>query len=303
LWYEEVSNTIPEKAAGNQEMAMVFRVRASQVEVNGIRLQYIEEGSGEPIVFVHGAPHDLRAWEPVREEIAKRYRFIAYTQRYFGTELWPDEGKNYSIVTQADDLAKFIKSLNAGPVHLVGWSHGGLVSATAALSDPSLVRSLILYEASIISVLPAESPEGKIVREDRAEMFGPVVAAASENGDFIKAAKLLQETVFQLRPGEFDSLPEDLQTVLLDNARVVPLMIAAPPPPAITCDMLKDFTRPTLVMRGEKTRAFFTLPSIAITNCVPGAQQVILQNVNHDAPWRDPAAFTAAIFEFLSKVV
>ena len=63
--------------------------------------------------------------------------------------------------------------------------------------------------------------------------------------------------MFQLPPGEFNSLPEDLQTVLLDNARVVPLMFAAPPPPAITCDMLKDFTRPTLVMRGEKTREFW----------------------------------------------
>ncbi len=275
---------------------------AKEVEVNGVRLQYIEQGSGEPIVFVHGAPHDLRAWEPVREAIAKRYRFIAYTQRYFGTKPWPDEGKNYSIATHADDLAKFITSLNAGPVHLVGWSHGGLVAATAAVSDPSLVRSLILYEANVISVLPAESPEGKIAREDRARMFGPVVAAASETGDFIKAAKLLQEVAFQLRPGEFNSLPEDLRTVLLDNARVVPLMFAAPPPPVITCDMLKDFTRPTLVMRGEKSRAFFTLISEAITKCVPGAQQVILQNVNHDAPVRDPAAFTAAIFEFLSKV-
>ena len=282
---------------------MVFRVQAArEVEVNGVRLQYIEHGSGEPIVFVHGAPHDLRAWEPVREAIAKRYRFIAYTQRYFGTKPGPDEGKNYSIATHADDLAKFITSLNAGPVHLVGWSHGGLVSVTAALGDPSLVRSLILYEANVISVLPAESPEGKIVREDRAKMFGPVVAAASETGDFIKAAKLLQEVVFQLRPGEFNSLPEDLRTVLLDNARVVPLMFAAPPPPVITCDMLKDFTRPTLVMRGEKTQAFYALISEAITRCVPGARQVILQNVNHDAPWRDPAAFTAAVFEFLSRL-
>lgn len=274
---------------------------AKEVEINGVRLQYIEQGSGEPIVFVHGAPHDLRAWEPVREAIAKRYRFIAYTQRYFGTKPWPDEGKNYSIATHADDLAKFITSLNAGPVHLVGWSHGGVVAATAAISDPSLVRSLILYEAGVLSVLPAESPEGKIVREDRARMFGPVVAAASETGDFIKAAKLLQEVVFQLRPGEFNSLPEDLQTVLLDNARVVPLMFAAPPPSVITCDILKDFTRPTLVMRGEKSRAYFTLISEAITKCVPGAQQVILQNVNHDGPCRDPAAFTAAVFEFLSK--
>lgn len=273
-----------------------------EVEVNGIRLQYIEQGSGEPIVFLHGAPHDLRAWEPVREEIAKRYRFIAYTQRYFGTEPWPDEGKNYSIATHADDLAKFITSLNAGPVHLIGWSHGGVVALTAAISDPSLVRSLILYEAGVVSVLPAESPEGKIAREDLTRMFGPVVAAASETGDFIKAAKLLQEVVFQLRPGEFNSLPEDLQTVLLDNARVVPLMFAAPRPPVITCDILKDFTRPTLVMQGEKSRAFFTLTSEAITKCVPGAQQIILQNVNHDGPCRDPAAFTAAVFEFLSRL-
>ena len=280
---------------------MVPRAQAAKdVEVNGVRLQYIEQGSGEPIVFVHGAPHDLRAWEPVREEIAKKYRFIAYTQRYFGTEPWPDEGKNFSIATHADDLGKFITSLNAGPVHLVGWSHGGLVAVTSALSDPSLVRSLILYEATVISVLPAESPEGKIAREDRAKMTGPFVAAAKA-GDFVKAAKLVQEAVYQLRPGEFDSLPEDWQSVLLDNARVVPLLLAAPPPPAITCDMLKDFTRPTLVMRGEKTLAFYALISEAITKCVPGAQQVILQNVNHDGPVRDPSAFSAAVFEFLSR--
>ena len=72
----------------------------------------------------------------MREEIAKVYRFIAYTQRYFGTEPWPDEGNNLRIATQADDLAKFITYLNAGPVHLVGWSHGGSLAATAAVGDP-----------------------------------------------------------------------------------------------------------------------------------------------------------------------
>jgi pimeloyl-ACP methyl ester carboxylesterase len=302
--FKEASNKM-QKDRGNkqtkQEETMVPRAQAAKdVEVNGVRLQYIEQGSGEPIVFVHGAPHDLRAWEPVREEIAKKYRFIAYTQRYFGIEPWPDEGKNFSISTHADDLAKFITALNAGPVHLVGWSHGGAVAATAAVGV-SLVRSLILYEATIISVLPAESPEGKIAREDRAKMAGPYIAVAKA-GDFTKAAKLLQEAVFRLRPGEFDSLPQDLQTVLLDNARTVPLMLAAPPPPIITCDMLKDFTRPTLVMRGEKTLEWWALVSEAITKCVPGAQQVILPNVNHDGPCRDPAAFTAAVFEFLSRL-
>ena len=124
----------------------------------------------------------------MREEIAKRYRFIAYTQRYFGTEPWPDEGKNFSVTTLADDLSKFITLLNAGPVHLVGWSYGGLVAVTVAVSDPSLVRSLILYEAGIIFVLPADSPEGKKASDDWAKVRGPFVAAAKA-GDFIKAAK------------------------------------------------------------------------------------------------------------------
>ena len=50
-----------------------------------------------------------------------------------------------------------------------------------------------------------------------------------------------------------------------------------------------------------RSREFWALPSKAIAKCVPGARQVVLQNVNHDGPMRDPAAFTAAIFEFLSR--
>src|SRR5829696_8575907 len=54
--------------------------------IGGTQLQYAEQGAGEPILFVHGAPQDLRAWEPVRDMIATKHRFVAYTQRYFGTE-------------------------------------------------------------------------------------------------------------------------------------------------------------------------------------------------------------------------
>jgi len=273
---------------------------AKEVEINGVRLQYVEQGSGEPMVFVHGAPSDLRTWEPVREVVAKNYRFIAYTQRYFGTEPWPDDGKNFSIPTLTDDLATFITSFNAGPVHLVSWSFGGLVAMQAAVKNPSLVRSLILYEPNVISVLPAESAEGKAAREDRSKMLAPVIAA-NKAGDAVQAAKLAREAWLHLGPGGFDREPQAVQTRVLDNARTMPLIFGAPAPPPITCDMLKDFPQPTLVIRGEKTQPLFLLISEAISKCIPGAQLVVLQNVNHNGPSRDPAAFTGAIFEFLSK--
>jgi pimeloyl-ACP methyl ester carboxylesterase len=273
---------------------------AKEVEVNGVRLPYVEQGSGEPVVFVHGVISDHRAWEPVRDEVARKYRFIALTQRYFGTGPWKDDGKEFSVATFADDLAKFITSLNAGPVHLVGWSFGGLVATTAAVKNPSLVRSLVLYEATLMSVLPADSAEGRAAREDRGRILAPAVAA-SKAGDPVKATRLFFEAVFQIPPGESDREPRAFQTMLDDNARTTPLLFAAPPPPDITCDMLTKFTPPTLILRGEKTQTSYAMISEAISKCVPGALQIVLPNVNHGGPARDPAGFSAAFLAFLSK--
>jgi pimeloyl-ACP methyl ester carboxylesterase len=271
-----------------------------ETEVNGARLSYVEEGSGEPIVFVHGAFSDLRVWEPQREEVAKRYRFIAYTQRYHGVGAWNDDGKNYNTTTQVDDLATFITSLNAGPVHLVGRSGGARVSLIAALKNPALVRTLTLHEPALLSVLPVGGAEEKAAREDAARYTAAAVAA-NKAGDPVQTVRLFFEGVYQLEPGGFDRLSEATRTMFLDNARVAPLMFAAPPPPAVTCDELKALNRPTLVTHGEKTQISFKLVNERISQCVPGAQQVAFPGLMHNAPSANPTAFTAALFEFLAK--
>jgi pimeloyl-ACP methyl ester carboxylesterase len=89
--------------------------------------------------------------------------------------------------------------------------------------------------------------------------------------------------------------------MLLDNARTAPLMFGAPPAPAITCDALRTFTRPTLVTHGEKTQTFFKLINEGISKCVPGIQQVSFPDLDHGAPSAAPAAFITALFEFLAR--
>jgi pimeloyl-ACP methyl ester carboxylesterase len=274
---------------------------AKEMEVNGVRLSYVEQGSGEPVVFVHGAFSDLRVWEPMRERIAQRYRFIAYTQRYFGTGTWPDDGQNFSVATDADDLGKFITALNVGPVHLVSRSRGGPIATAAALKNPSLVRSLTLHEPALLSVLPAESEEGKAAREDRKKFVGPAVAAAARAGDSVQAVRLFFEGVYQLGEGGFGRLPQTTRAMLLDHARTAPPLFGSPPPPPITCDMLKTFNIPTLVTHGEKTHTYYKLINAGVGRCIPRARQVAFPNLVHDAPSRDPAAFVEALFEFLSK--
>src|SRR5262245_37015250 len=242
-----------------------------EVEVNGVLLPYEEEGSGDAILFIHGGLSGPAVWGPVKAATGKKYRSISYTQGYYGSAPWPDAGKNFNPATHAEDLAKLIQSLNAGPAHLVGWSNGAAAVTIAALGNPSLVRSLIVYEPSLGPVLSADSAEGKTAREDRAKIFGPATAAAKA-GQVEQAARLLYEAIYQLPPGSFEGLPQSTKAGVLENARTRPLSIAAPPP-NVTCGALKAFTRPTLVMWGQKSQAFFALTSEGVANCVPGAQR------------------------------
>lgn len=112
-------------------------VALKHVEVNGVNITYTEQGSGVPVVFVHGSMTDRRIWEAQRPDIASRYRYIAYDQRYFGMAPWRDDGKNFNQMTYAADLVAFIQSLKTGPVHVVAWSYGGSVATLAASQHPN----------------------------------------------------------------------------------------------------------------------------------------------------------------------
>ena len=56
------------------------------VEINGARMAYREQGSGEAVVFVHGSISDLTIWEPQLAPVGERYQAIAYSRRY----AWPN---------------------------------------------------------------------------------------------------------------------------------------------------------------------------------------------------------------------
>src|SRR5258708_22911347 len=84
-----------------------------QARVNGVNLTYQEQGEGKPVVFVPGAGANYRVWDGEREAVAPHHRFVALTQRYFGTEPCSDDGSHFSMTTQAYDRAGFIRELNA----------------------------------------------------------------------------------------------------------------------------------------------------------------------------------------------
>lgn len=270
-----------------------------QLRVNDVDLSYIEQGTGAPVVFVHGGFSDLRFWEPQRQAVATQHRFIAYNYRYHGTTPWPDEGQHYSVATHAADLATFLRQLNAGPVHLVALSYGGLLATLVASEHPDLVRSLTLAEPALGALL-ADIPEGKTALDDRGKALA-AVGGAVKAGDAVQATKLFFDLVNNQGAGAFDTQPEALRHMFLDNARTVPLLLASLPLPAISCATLGGVKAPTLVVGGEQTLRYYSLINEVVVRCIPGSRLVTIPNATHPMSHQNPAAFNEALLQFLAQ--
>jgi pimeloyl-ACP methyl ester carboxylesterase len=269
------------------------------LRVNGVELSYLDQGTGAPVVFVHGSFLDLRFWEPQRQAMTQPYRFIAYNRRYHGPAAWPDAGTDYSAATHAADLAAFLRQLQAGPVHLVGHSYGGLLATLVAIEHPELLRSVTLAEPGMGSLL-TDMPEGKRVLDDRSQAMAPAGEAAKA-GDAVQATKLLFDWVANQGAGAFDTQPEAVRQMILDNARTVPLLLAAPAPPAVSCATLSGVKAPTLVIGGDQTPRYFSLINEVIVRCIPGSRLVTIPQAAHPMSLQNPAAFNEALLPFLAQ--
>jgi pimeloyl-ACP methyl ester carboxylesterase len=270
-----------------------------QLRVNGVELSYIDQGVGTPVVFVHGAWMDLRYWAPQRQAIATQYRFIAYSLRYHGTAPWPDAGQHYSYATHVADLAAVIRQLHAGPVHLVGLSSGGRLVTMVALESPDLVRSLTVLEPPLDELL-VDLPEAQPVRDAWGKAFAPIRTAA-QAGEAVQATKLFFELAHAQGAGTFETQPEGFRQMILDNARTVPLQLAAPRPPALSCATLGGVQAPTLVVGGAQSPRYLVLINEVIVQCIPCSRLVVIPQATHLMSHQNPTAFNEALLHSLGQ--
>jgi pimeloyl-ACP methyl ester carboxylesterase len=114
--------------------------------VNGYDMAYAEQGSGEPLVLIHGSLNDYRYWAPQMAPLGARFRVIAPSLRHYWPEKWDGSGGRFKIDQHVADMAGFIAALDAGPVRLIGHSRGGHIAFRLAELHPGLLREVVLAE-------------------------------------------------------------------------------------------------------------------------------------------------------------
>ncbi|MEA3053154.1 MAG: hypothetical protein QOG72_2057 [Sphingomonadales bacterium] len=114
------------------------------IEVNGEILHYVEQGSGPPIVMIHGLGGQLRNFgRPMVEDLARDYRVIRVDRP--GSGYSPrGSGTSARLRVQAETIAEFIRILKLDRPLIVGHSLGGALALSLALNHPDVVGGLAL---------------------------------------------------------------------------------------------------------------------------------------------------------------
>jgi pimeloyl-ACP methyl ester carboxylesterase len=113
-----------------------------KLSVRDIQIHYQEEGTGAPLILIHGLNGDLTGWGLVMPKFAGHFRTIALDVRGHGLSGKPD--RPYSIKEFSADLGVFLSGLGIGQAHILGLSMGGAIAQQFALDNPRSVRALIL---------------------------------------------------------------------------------------------------------------------------------------------------------------
>lgn len=121
-----------------------FRHNTFQLEPG--KMHYVDEGSGEAIVFVHGTPTWSFVWRQQIKSLSRNYRCIAPDHLGFGLSDKP-KGFPYTPAAHADNLEALIEHLQLRNITLVVHDFGGPIGLRYALRHPENVKSLVVLNS------------------------------------------------------------------------------------------------------------------------------------------------------------
>lgn len=110
-----------------------------------MNLNYVVEGSGETLVFIHGLSDNLVYWEFLASNLKKDFQVLRIDLRGHGqSDLGEDE---ITMDSYVNDLVGLLDDLNISKSNIIGFSLGGAIALDFAIKYPERVSSLVLMSA------------------------------------------------------------------------------------------------------------------------------------------------------------
>lgn len=273
------------------------------VTVDGVRLHYVERGSGPALVLLHGngvLASDFQC-SGLMDKAAEHYRVIAFDRPGFGYSERP-RNKIWTPQAQARLLHHALQQIGVDSAIVLGHSWGTLVALSMALDVPDFVRGLVLlsgyYYPSLRADVPVLSgPAIPIVGDLMRYTVSPIVTRMLWRPLTIRAfSPLPVDARFRDLPVWMLLRPGQLRASAADTALMVPAAIAL-------AKRYPELKVPAVVMAGTQDKLVdFGHNSERLDERLPDSDLQLQPGVGHMMHYAHPDKVLAAIDGIAGRV-
>ena len=255
--------------------------------MNQSALFHRSEGQGPTLILLSANPGDSRDFDAVAPQLARRFRLIRLDWPGYGGSAPPQPPSRAGAQYFLDCFDRFMQTLDAGPVHLLGNSVGGNVAVRYALRQPRRVASLVLVSSGGFT---AHNPLSRAFCRLQGQLWFKRLWGVDGFARFyLHVRNPWTQAMIGRAAGE-----QSGAAALQVNAAVWRSFVA---PEHDLRQAAAALRLPTLVVSGRHDPVIPARDGRAAAAVIPGARQVVLDSGH--APFAEvPEAFLAAVGEF-----
>ncbi|MDP1838842.1 MAG: alpha/beta hydrolase [Reyranella sp.] len=246
----------------------------------GRKLAYREDGSGSPLVLVHGSPGEGRSWARVVPHLKDRFRTICPDLPGYGgsDRLEADEpaGRMDAMGAAVARLVERLADSLGAPVRLVGHSYGGNIALQAALQvQAGAVERIVLLEPVYFRALQLTGDEAALK------------PAAAHFEDYARRATAGEPEVVRLMidywfgDGAFGRMPDPVRGYLSASAARNAIDVRSSFLGTSTAAELAALQCPVMIVDGETSQEIVRSIARALVTLLPNARMEGLAGANH----------------------
>ena len=253
-----------------------------------MKLNFIHQGQGEPVLLLHGLFGSLRNLSQIGKALAEQFSVYLLDMRNHGDS---PHHPRMGFADMAGDVIHFMDQQQIPKAHLLGHSMGGKVAMQIALSTPERVNRLVVADISPVTYTRRHDPviEGLTQVEE-------AKPTSRREADQVLAGYVAEPEVraFLLKSLHRDSSDHyRLKFNLTDIARNYENIIIAP--------QGEPFPGPTLFIKGGESPYIQAKHREAVLQLFPNATVKVITGAGHWLHAEKPAIFNRLVLEFLQR--
>ena len=267
---------------------------------SGITLNYVRDGQGPVVIFIHGAMGDYRSFAPQWAAFTLHFDCISYSRRYSYPNPNPMQTRDHSALVDAEDLEGLMDALGIERAILVGSSYGGFTALAMAVRAPHRVAALVAVEAPMMRYA-SETEEGAAIVAAFQEASALPAREAFERGEDELGMRILTGGIVGKAP---EDVPEQVMKGRRPNLPAAKsLALSNDEFPKLEPSDLAALPMPVFLMSGAETAPIHAAIFKEVAAAMPQAKTLIVPGSGHSVSRQAAERFNAEVLAFLQETV